>query len=170
MPYVLAHQKGWTEDYKFEILQNFKNLRDSVNLKENIAPSDAFMWEIFTTKKYYTNGEIKNIGQIYTPWPSWVITASTDVIGTQSAELSGFIQSVQEGIDYFNKNHDEAVKWISSNLDYSPEDARAWIDTVTFAKNTLVVDADVVKKTISILKSANVLTDDADTAEYVVKL
>lgn len=170
MPYVLAYQNGWTEDYKFEVLQTFKNLRDSVNHKEGVEPSDAFMWEVFTTKKYYTNGELKQIGQIYTPWPSWIITGSNEAIANQSEQLAGFLKSVQEGIEYFNTHHDEAVEWISSNLDYSAEDAKAWIQTVTFSKDTSIVEDEIIKKTITILKSAEVLTDKADSAEYYVKV
>lgn len=170
MPYVLAYQKGWTEDYKFNVLQNFKNLRDAVNLKEGFEPTDAFMWEIFTSKKYYTTGEIKNIGRIYTPWPSWVITASTDVISSQKEELAGFIKSVQEGIEYFKGHQDEAVEWISSNLDYSAEDAKAWLETVTFREGTATVDPEVVEKTLTILKSAKVLDEKADKAEYVIQV
>lgn len=170
MPYVLAYQKGWTEEYTFNVLQNFQNLRDAVNLKSNFEPTDAFMWEIFTTKKYYTSGEIKNIGRIYTPWPSWVITASTDVISSQSKEVAAFLKSVQEGIQYFNTHHDEAVTWISTNLDYSAEDAKAWLETVTFRDDTSTVDPEVVSKTITILKSAKVLDEKADSVQYVVKV
>lgn len=170
MPFVLAYQKGWTDEYKFNILQNFKNLRDAVNLKEGLEPTDAFMWEIFTTKKYYTSGEIKNIGRIYTPWPSWVISASTNAISSNAKDLAAFTKSVEEGIEYFKNHQDEAVEWISTNLDYSAEDARAWLETVTFRKDTSSVDPEVVEKTITILKSAKVLDNSADQAEYVVKV
>lgn len=182
MPYVLAYQKGWTEDYKFEVLQNFQNLRDSVNMKpvassDNttpLAPTDAFMWEIFTTKKYYTNNEIKNIGRIYTPWPSWVIAASTHAINQetsgQSHALSGFLKAVQQGIDYFESHQQEAVEWISSNLDYSAKDAEAWLETVKFRKGTRMVDDETVEETVKILKEAKVLGDEADKAVYVVKV
>ena len=35
------------------------------------------MWEHFTSKRYYDNGGIKRVGEIYTPWSSWKIVAST---------------------------------------------------------------------------------------------
>lgn len=170
MSFVLATQKGWSEKFNFEIQDNFKNLRAGVNQKEGFKPTDAFMWEIFTTKKYYDNKEIKNIGQIYTPWPSWVITANTEVIESKKESLANFLKSVNEGIAYFNAHHDEAVKHISDNLDYSAEDARAWLKTVTFVDDVSNVDPAVVEKTISILKSAGVLTEAADSKEYVVNV
>lgn len=170
MPFVLATQKNWTQEFKFEILDNFKNLRDGVNQTGSVAPCDAFMWEVFTTKKYYDNKEIKQIGQIYTPWPSWVVTASTESIESNKDAISGFLASVNEGIEYFNNHHDEAVEYISSNLDYSAEDARAWLQTVTFVKDTTTVDPALVDTTISILKSAGVLTDGSQEKEYVVNV
>lgn len=47
------------------------------------------MWEHFTSKRYYDNGEIKRVGEIYTPWPSWHIVASNKVLeeGTQLEEM-----------------------------------------------------------------------------------
>lgn len=170
MPFVLATQKNWTKEFKFEIHDNFKNLRDGVNHTGTVTKSDAFMWEVFTTKKYYDSKEIKQIGQIYTPWPSWVVTASTDVIASKKETLAGFLASVNEGIEYFNGHHDEAVKYISDNLDYSAEDARAWLQTVTFVKDVSKVDPDVVNKTVDILKAAQVLTEQADTKEYAVSI
>ena len=170
MPFVLATQKNWTKEFKFEIHDNFKNLRDGVNHTGSVTPTDAFMWEVFTTKKYYDAKEIKQIGHIYTPWPSWVVTASTDVIATKKEALGGFLTSVNAGIEYFNDHHEEAVKYIAENLDYSAEDARAWLQTVTFVKDVTKVDPEVVKKTITILKAAGVLTERADTEEYVVSV
>jgi hypothetical protein len=169
MPFVLAQQEGWGK-FNFEIHDNFANLRDGVNHKGTVAPSDAFMWEIFTTKKYYDNGEIKQIGQIYTPWSSWVISASTDL--TENAEgreeLAKLAKAINEGIVYFNSHHDEAVNWISSNLDYSAEDAKAWLSTVRFSHDVSKVDIDlVIKKTVEILETAEVLSKDAHSKTYV---
>lgn len=50
MGFVLADQQGWLkeekEPFEFQILNDFKRLRDGVN--NGIA--DAFMWEVFTSK------------------------------------------------------------------------------------------------------------------------
>lgn len=172
MPFVLATQKKWANEgsFQFEILDNFKNLRDGVNQAGSVASADAFMWEVFTSKKYYDSGEIKQIGHIYTPWPSWVVTASTDVISAKQAAVAAFLKSVNEGIEYFKAHQDEAVDYISSNLDYSAEDARAWLKTVTFVDDATKVDPEVVKKTVSILQSANVLRESADSKDYVVNV
>jgi hypothetical protein len=77
MGFVLADSQGWlspgSTPFENIPLQTFEKLRNGVN----VGQVDFFMWEHFTSKRYYDNGEIKRIGEIYTPWSSWKIVAST---------------------------------------------------------------------------------------------
>lgn len=168
MGYVLADQQGWlssnaTEGEKQEpfqdtvVLNTFANLRRAVNDGE----ADFFMWEHFTSKKYYDSGEIRRVGEIYTPWSSWKIVASTRLI--QEDKLDGRVEELfgklNEGIKYFNEHLDEAVQFISTELDYSEEDAREWLKTVKFPVDTSGVDLKVVEKTVGLLCKAGVLKE-----------
>ncbi|GMM35315.1 hypothetical protein DASC09_026400 [Saccharomycopsis crataegensis] len=176
MSFVLGLQQEFKAPFyeKFPICSTFKNLRDSVNLKSEDPSmnSDAFMWEYFTSKKYYDSGEIKMIGEIYTPWPSWVINART---GVDQGAIDQFMNAVNEGVEYFNQHPQEAIKWIYTNLDYSEEDASEWIKTVSFSKDVTVIDWDkVVVNTKKVLQTAEVLKDDDEVIEsrlmkFVVK-
>lgn len=172
MSYVFADQQGWlssspsaktpengketgTEQKKpftFQVLDTFKGLRDGVNT----GKADAFMWERFTTKKYYDAGEIRQIGEIYTPWSSWLITAAPAVA---QQDIDAVLKTVNEGIAYYHANHDEAIKEIHTNLDYSKEDAEAWSETVEYPKDVRVVDPELVKKTVETLQKAGLLKD-----------
>ncbi|RCK57874.1 hypothetical protein Cantr_06552 [Candida viswanathii] len=163
MSFVLANKLDIAPFTEFEVLSNFKNLRDSVNLKENVAASDAFMWEYFTSKKYYDTKEIKQIDQIYTPWSSWIVASSSSAL---EKPLKEFIAAVGEGIDYFNNHLDEGIKYIYETLDYSAEDAKEWSKTVKFNADIGKVPLDwenIVVNTTSILKLAGVLTDSDET-------
>lgn len=163
MSFVLANKLGIKPFTEFEVLSNFKNLRDSVNLKSNVSPSDAFMWEYFTSKKYYDTKEIKQIDQIYTPWSSWVVACSSDAM---KKPLKDFIGAVGEGIDYFNNNLNEGIKYIYETLDYSEEDATEWTKTVKFNSDIGKTPLDwenIVVNTTNILKMAGVLTDSDET-------
>lgn len=164
MSFVLALQQGFQKPFysEFPIVSTFKNLRDSVNLKEGVEPSDAFMWEHFTTKRYYDNKEVKKIGEIYTPWPSWVINARTELVNEKKEELKKFIQAIELGINHFEQNQEDAIKYIYTNLDYSEEDAREWIKTVHFnSRKVATIDWEtVVNKTSDVLIEAGVLEDD----------
>ena len=168
MGFVLADQNNWlspSSPNPFEVipLQTFEKLRNSVN----DSTADFFMWEHFTSKRYYDNGEIKRIGEIYTPWSSWKIVASTSIEKGDS-RLEALFEKLDQGVKHFQENQEESVKYISTELDYSEEDAREWLTTVEFTKRTKGVDLGVIKKTVDILKKAGVLNEKGMTAETMV--
>jgi ABC-type nitrate/sulfonate/bicarbonate transport system substrate-binding protein len=170
MSFVLADQQGWLDTssdsppFPVEVLNTFANLRDAVNN----STADFFMWEHFTSKRYYDNGEIKRIGDIYTPWSSWKIVASNALVNTDSSasplkeQLEDVLQKINKGVKHFEENQEEAVQYISTKLDYSEADAREWLKTVQFAKDVRGVDPAVVEKTVGILQKAGVLTAEVD--------
>ncbi|KAH3686622.1 hypothetical protein WICPIJ_002421 [Wickerhamomyces pijperi] len=166
MAFVMALQFGFKQPFfnSFPILSTFKNLRESVNLKEGFARSDAFMWEHFTTKRYYDNQELKKIGEIYTPWPSWVINARSGALQENKEEVTKFVHAVNKGIAYFKENQEEAIQWIHTNLDYSEEDAREWIKTVEFNDDLTNLQAfdyeNAVSKTYKVLIETGVLNKE----------
>jgi ABC-type nitrate/sulfonate/bicarbonate transport system substrate-binding protein len=157
MGFVLADQNGWLDTsasgkppFEVVVLNDFKRLRDGVNHGE----ADFFMWEHFTSKRYYDNGEIKRVGEIYTPWSSWKIVAAPSA---SQQQLEQMFTAINKGIEHFEGNKDEAVEYISTQLDYSKEDATSWLDTVRFPKDVKGVDEGVIEKTVDILSKAGVL-------------
>lgn len=178
MSYVLADQRNWllptagaagasestgAPFSDFVALDTFERLRRAVN----DGTADFFMWEHFTSKRYYDNGEIRKVGEIYTPWSSWKIVASTRLLpqqqqrsakdGSVDERVEDLLDRLNKGIKHFNENHDEAVGYISTELDYSEEDAREWLKTVRFPEATQGVDLEVVKTTVDVLKKSGVL-------------
>lgn len=132
-------------------LQTFARLRDAVN----DGSADFFMWEHFTSKRYYDNGAIRRIGEIYTPWPSWHIVARAEIVGDE--RLEEVLEKLNLGVRYFEEHKEEAVRYISTELDYSAEDAREWLKTVKFAQDVRGVRASVVQETVTVLEKAGVL-------------
>lgn len=176
MSFVLADQQGWlsassgSPPFPVEILNTFKNLRDAVNS----GTADFFMWEHFTSKRYYDNGEIKRIGEIYTPWSSWKIVAANHLLTPKrgskpslAPELEDVLEKVNKGVKHFEENVEEAIKFIITKLDYSEEDAREWLKTVKFSQQVKGVDKAVVEKTVGILQKAGVLGKDVDEADMI---
>ena len=175
MGYVLADQRGWLAPASSEhaspysdtvVLNTFENLRNAVNS----GAADFFMWEHFTSKRYYDNGEIRRVGEIYTPWSSWKIVAATSLVEGDKLDhrVDSLLDKLNLGIKHFNENKEEAVKYISTALDYSEEDAREWLGTVRFPEKTQGVDPDVILKTVSILCKAGVLEDGACQASGMI--
>lgn len=106
MASVMAMQHGWTDDQgrvsdlSFKVNDSFKNLRDSVN----DGSASAFMWETFTTAPYFHSGEVRRIGIVPTPWPSWSIATSCATTLENPAQrelLDTFLHKLQETIDDF---------------------------------------------------------------------
>ena len=182
MSYVLADQYSWLrthattgelEEQPFDIvpLGTFSNLRNAVN-RTSDGPSDEektadfFMWEHFTTKHYWDAGEVKRVGEIYTPWPSWMITARNDVA---REELEDVLGRITKGVRHYLDNTDESVGFITSTMQYSDEDARSWMKTVRFADDVSGVKPTVVSETIKVLVKAGVLRKGTD-AEAMIGL
>lgn len=159
MGFVLADQQGWLTPGSAQqpfsdnvVLNNFANLRDAVNSGE----ADFFMWEHFTQKRYFDSGEIRRVGEIYTPWSSWKIVASTD-LPADDARVQTLFEKLDHGVAHFNENQEEAVKYIYTNLDYTEADAREWLKTVKFPSQTKGVKAETVESCVAILQKAGVL-------------
>jgi len=166
MGFVLADREGWlspsttnAQPYSnTAILHTFENLRKAVNA----GAADFFMWEYFTSKRYYDSQEIKQVGNIYTPWSSWKIVASTQLAGGDGSlddRVEDLFRKLDQGIKHFTVSQEEAVQYISTELDYSEEDARAWIETVRFPKHTRGVSLDTVESCTRILRKAGVLAE-----------
>lgn len=172
MGFVLVEREGWLgsssssssfsssndggtkKPFKVHPLQTFQNLRKSVN--EHTA--DFFMWEYFTSKRYYDSAAeypIKKVGEIYTPWSSWKIVARSEFVGGR--ELDDVLEKVNQGIGYFREHGEEAVGYISSELDYTENDAREWMKGVIFADDVRGVERGVLERTVESLKKAGVL-------------
>lgn len=182
MSFVLADREGWLDPnsqsppFPVEPLNTFLNLREGVNT----GTADFFMWEYFTSKRYYDNGEIKKIGEIYTPWSSWKIVANNHLLypgnwthGSHAShpvlkeELEDALEKINKGVRHFEENQEEAVTYISTKLDYSEEDARDWLKTVRFAHDVKGVDKSIVDKTVHILQQAGVLGDNIDEQSMI---
>ncbi|BFZ54273.1 hypothetical protein PYCC9005_001306 [Savitreella phatthalungensis] len=164
MAYVLADQRGWTEPFEFVKLDTFANLRKGVNSGE----AAAFMWERFTTKKYYDppHREVRQIGEIYTPWPAWVVTAHKDA---PREGVRALLDGLDKGIAHYHTNKDEALDYIAQNLDYSREDAAAWSETVTYPEKVSGVAHSMVDDTIATLRKAGLLNDVEIQASDIVE-
>ena len=167
MGFVMADKLGQLaperkEPFEIVVLVNFEKLRQGVNSGE----ADFFMWEHFTSKKYLESGELREIGEILTPWPSWHIVAASNIV--EDERLESLLTVVDKGIAHFGANPEEAVEYISKNLDYSKEDAEEWMKTVQFASTAKGVKPSVVDQTLTVLKKAGVV-GEAVTKDGMIK-
>ncbi|EPQ26077.1 uncharacterized protein PFL1_06285 [Pseudozyma flocculosa PF-1] len=187
MASVMALQHNWTDDegqvrdIEFLVNDTFANLRAGVNQKPPYT-SAAFMWEWYTTKPYVDSGEVRFIGNVPTPWPSWTIAASLntalDPSHPSSKLLDEFQRRLTDEIRKFANPHTrqsgQAKDWIVQHHDYKPGDVATWLDGVRWAgeetpnppsssitegQNTTpqTVSQQVVSSTLDVLEKAGVV-------------
>lgn len=131
----------------------FKPLRDAVNS----GTADFFMWEHFTTKRWFDNGELKRVGEIPTPWNAWHIAALGSKTDPRIQDV--LLPALDKGIAEFRSNKTGAISFIAENMEYSREDAQSWYDGVKFAdpEDMRMLNSAVIDDAINILKTAGVL-------------
>ncbi|KAF9243415.1 periplasmic binding protein-like II [Melanogaster broomeanus] len=160
MAYVMALQQGWsTDNLKFQINNDIRGLIDSVN----DGSTSAFMWEWFTTKPFADAGECRFIGDVPTPWPSWLIAAHPT--RAPAPDVSAFLGTLS------------GYHRAGPSVEFIKEKFRAWLQTVTYPEDCAEIPSDVIADTLTVLEKAGVviapeggfeLTQFVDTS--VVKL
>lgn len=171
MSFVLAQQQGWKPSSLTPVVTGpFGALRDTVT-GDNEAKSPSaefFMWEQFTTKPYFhatsDNPEppLKKIGEIFTPWPSWMVVASTAVFPDPDADerLKKLFEAFDEGVKEFNADLGRVVSLLGTGelgCTYGQEDASEWIKDVKFSDGTRGVSGKVIESVVDVLKVAGVI-------------
>ena len=72
------------------------------------------------------------------------------------------MDKLNKGVRYFKSNQEEAVGYISTELDYEEGDAKEWLRTVRFARDVRGVRGEVVEKTVEVLRKAGVVGGEVD--------
>lgn len=187
MSFVLSQQQGWAVDsLKPAILGPFAELREGVSSPGTSQKAEFFMWEHFTTKAYFdptveskatatSEPPLKKIGEIYTPWPSWLIVASTKTFPHPSRDetLDALFGLLDKGIAAFENGHDEVVRQLGTGefgCHYAEDDAKEWLKATKFFKNTKGLSSEIVQKTVEVLKVAGVIDPKLPATEAVQRV
>ncbi|KAL4913123.1 hypothetical protein BDW62DRAFT_170163 [Aspergillus aurantiobrunneus] len=181
MSFVLAQQQGWKPSSLSPVVHGpFGALRDGVTgANESNSPlAEFFMWEQFTTKPFFhatssnPDPPLKKIGEIFTPWPSWMVVASTSVFPDPETDerLRKLFGVLDEGVKEFNQDLGRVVGLLGTGelgCTYGEEDAGEWIKDVKFSEGTKGVDGKVVEGVVDVLKVAGVIDSGLENAEAV---
>lgn len=155
MSCVLADQYGWKQsDLKFNINHNFDNLRKSVN-DNTIA---AFLWEYFMQKPFYDKGEIRQIGEIITPWPCFMIASTKSLISKRLNDFKKMFIALEKACLLFRTDSMKSIQRISENYNLTKEDATCWFEKVLINPTNQISES-TIETTLDALKSANLLND-----------
>lgn len=189
MSFVLAQQQGWKSDSLTTVpLGPFGDLRNGVTGQDEVHPDQAsnptaefFMWEHFTTKPYFhptsekPNPPLKKIGEIFTPWPSWMIVASTAFFPNpeNDARLQSLFQALDQGIHDFEADTAQVVRLLGTGelgCNYNEEDATEWLKDVKFTSRTRGVEPQVIAGVVDVLKTAGVIDTAMSNDEAIQRV
>ena len=93
MSYVLAQREGWEPAaLSFDVVGDVYGGLWALNHGE----AQGFLWEKYTTQPFVDQGKCKRIGEVYTPWPCFVIAVRNEVLAQEEALLSAVISIIQE--------------------------------------------------------------------------
>jgi sulfonate transport system substrate-binding protein len=155
MSCVLASQRGWQQsDLSYSVQNNFENLRKSVNSEEN----SAFMWEYFMSKPYYDKQEVRYIGNIYTPWPCFLLASTSSVIQQNSALIPRLFTALRAAIQIFRTDTSILDK-LCTQFSLQREDAALWHSSVEITASSGISES-TIETTISALIAAQILPSD----------
>jgi hypothetical protein len=142
MALYMAMQQGWApSDIGFKVNDTFENLR-------KLSYENPFLWEWVTTLPYVHSGEVRYVGNVPTPWPSWSIAASTAVLadGEQEYLLSTFLEKLGASIATFlNKDavaQQAPQEFVVDRFGYKPEDVETWFNSVRYVGDSRPDPAD----------------------------
>ncbi|CED82295.1 hypothetical protein [Phaffia rhodozyma] len=163
MAQVMADQQGWVDDegrpeaMDFVVNGSFERLRQSVN----DGSTAYFMWEHFTTKPYLS--EVRFIGSVPTPWPSWAIAASAPTLASavSKSQVREILHRLEAKVNEFDSETSRKKKsgdLVEKEFGYPRTDVEAWLQTVSYFSKLEGMDKSMILTTLETLTKAGVVT------------
>ncbi|MDW3646220.1 MAG: substrate-binding domain-containing protein [Bacteroidia bacterium] len=149
MAIVDAMQRGW--DYEHLLFEKVGNLEGAIEaLPDNKA--DVFLWERFSTQPFVDDGIFRRIGEIPTPWPSFMIAVREEVYEKRSKDLQKLLDVINRKCKELMRDPD-AVKTIASRYDLEPEQVAIWFDLTKWSTDLSIPTQSLLKTQEALLNA-----------------
>lgn len=140
MAFVNAQNQSWeTANLQFEIINNLDGAVEGLTQ----GTADYFMWERFTTKPLVDNNTFRRLGDCPTPWPCFVIAATTSFIKEEKNVLQHILEVIHTYTSEF-KMIPSIDRTISVRYKQQIEDVREWLSKTAWGEKQMTGD-DVMK-------------------------
>ena len=118
--------------------------------------AQVFLWEKFTTQPYIDQKKCRRVGEVYTPWPSFVIAARNDIIENHPKELARVLEIIQKRAIKVkqSENTAEIISW-RYNLDL--HQVRSWLSQTEW-KGKEANMPEILEKVVTYLAELNLLS------------
>ena len=134
MAFVNAENQGW--DLKKDL--KFKEIKDLSGALEGLPKGDGnyFMWEKFMTKPYVDEAILRLVGELPTPWPSFVIAVRNEILENESESIRSILKVINATTSNF-KNLPEIDELIASRYGLKKADVRLWLSLTEWSDRQL---------------------------------
>jgi ABC-type nitrate/sulfonate/bicarbonate transport system substrate-binding protein len=163
MAYVNARNHGFQLSHEdFVTVGDLEGARKA--LKEDTA--QLFLWEKFTTKPFVDAGEFRMIGECVTPWPCFVIAATSQFIDKNENAIAELLNIINLDC-WLLMNNAQAPDLVAARYGIKIEDARQWFKELEYSCAP-EIEPESFKKILINLKSMNIIQEipEIDTICY----
>ena len=161
MAYVNAQNEAWdTTQLQFEVVNNLSGAVSGLTKGD----ADYFMWEHFTTKPLVDNGTFRRLGDCPTPWPCFVIAATTRFLDQNNGVLEHILQIINGYTSEF-KQIPSIDRTLANRYGQQLEDIRQWLSLTQWSQSAF--DPTTLDKVQHTLFQLNLVDQMGDPAKIL---
>ncbi len=133
MAFVNAQNEGWdTANLRFEVINTLDGAVEALTA----GTADYFMWERFMTKPIVDKGIFRRVGDCPTPWPSFVIAVSNEVLAANSAAIGTVLDIINQMTTGF-KEIEGITGILAQRYNQKKEDIAEWLTLTQWSQQNL---------------------------------
>ena len=167
MAFYNALLEGVQKDaLEFTVSDNFDGLRRDLHA----GKSDAFLWELFTTKPWIDSKELSLIKEVTTPWTAFSFVVSSEAKAeTKETIKTHLFPVLREGVRLFTAQgaRSEMVARICKEHKHTEADALKWLSQCEYAVTEGSPDFAVQRRglvlSLDVLREAGVVPEGFST-------
>lgn len=130
---VLDARQRFGDDAMHSLRFNVVGGLDGARVALREGSADLFMWEKYTTKPYVDNGEFRLVGECPTPWPCFVLAATSEAIEAGEAHLQAMMQVVAMEAEKLRADPRSLAQTISKMYGLSLPDVEIWLSQTSWS-------------------------------------
>lgn len=135
MAHVLADRYGWTlaED-QIVVVGGV----DGAVAALPAGRADVFLWEKHVTAPLVAQGVFRRIGELQTPWPAFVTATRPGLLQADRPLVDDVVTVVLDQAAALVADRAAATSVITRRYGMSPDDTRAWFDTIEWPSSIAI--------------------------------
>ena len=165
---VNAKNNGWdTNEMKFEVVQN---LLGGVDALTN-GNADYFMWEHFTTKPLVDNGTFRQLAELPSPWPCFVIAVRDEVLENNPDAIKKVLKVINDKLHNFSTpaKKERYIDTFAELYNLEREDVKNWL-IITDWNQGKSISRTLINSVQNKLHDLNVINKTIDVDQLVKKI